>query len=138
MYRKHAWQRAGVTSNTFYIWLRDAEWKAEVEAAEADAVADVVSALYDDAVNAKVGQRAVSAAIFLERRHPGFYGRRIQAQVEVEHSGAIDVRKVLLSPAAVEAASRLEMEMQHAELAAPVIEGEIITALPAHEDAVDE
>ncbi len=132
LYRKHAVQRAGITLVTFYAWMKDEEFAAAVAGAEADAVHDVVGALYEDATQGKVGQRAVPAAIWLERRHGSLYSRNPRVQVEVEHRGSIDIRRVVMSEDAINAISAYEVATAR-ELGGAVIEGEV-TALPPHED----
>lgn len=136
-YRKFAAARGGIALATLYNWMNsDPEFKAAVEAVEADAVHDVVGALYDDAVHGKVGQRAVPSAIWLERRHPGLYGRRANVAVDVEVRGQLDVKRIISDPSLVEQMSSIERAIQNAELGGPVIDGEV-TALPPHEE-VDE
>lgn len=84
MYRKHAYQAAGMQADSFYAILhRDPEFARLCEEAEAIAVANKVAL-----INKAAAEGSWQAAAWsLERRYPELYGRKIAHEV----SGSVNV-----------------------------------------------
>jgi len=80
MTRSAAAGAAGVTRVTFYNWLKDEAFAAEVEKAEHEAEASYTRMLAQAAVEGSVP----AIQFWLERRRPADYGRRLDVQVGVE------------------------------------------------------
>lgn len=126
MHRKFAAARAGIARATFYAWLADPEWLAEVEASEADFAHRVSAVMNDEMQNGRSGQRWLPAMTAAERRFPEAFGRRSNVAVDIEVRGNLDVRRVVADPVLIDKITEMEMLYQGQELGAPV------TALPPH------
>jgi hypothetical protein len=132
--RTAAYAIAGIPESTAALWFqRDEEFRAAVLEAESRVETKVANALYLYAISGKVGSH-IAAAIFLER-NPATGNRwrrrdRLEIEGRVVHVGLDEsMRRIMLSSAAIQAASALEVALQNADQDA--------RSLPAHPDAID-
>jgi hypothetical protein len=118
---------AEIPASTGHMWIReDPEFALAMEQADAGVEVDLIGALIAYGLSGKPNSH-IALAIALERKWPGRYGRRDRIEHNVHVDVGHDVRAVLASPEAIQAASALEAALQNAEA----------RSLPSHSDAID-
>ena len=126
---KWAARRVGIGERMYYHWLQDKPaFAAMVEATEARRMEYLT-----ELVMLAAPDNWAAAMTLLERLHPADFGRKDRIEHQYTGEVKIDVRRVLVSEDAINAASNLERALQ----AGDVIEGEIIRELPEHSEEKD-
>jgi hypothetical protein len=133
--RTAAYAIAGIPESTAALWFeRDESFREAVLDAEARVETKVANALFLYAVSGKVGSH-IAAAIYLERApHTGNRWRRrehVSVEGRVVRIGMTpQLRAIMASPEAIQAASALEAALQNAEARSlpshDVVDGEIV------------
>jgi hypothetical protein len=126
-----AWaaRRVGIDRRQYYRWIQAkpkfAQMVEEMEARRIDYLANLIMVAAPD--------NWAAAMTMLERLHPQDFGRKDRVEHHYTGEVSIDVRKVLVSDDAINAASAFERALQDGN-AMQIIEGEKLPELPAHEE----
>jgi hypothetical protein len=122
-------RRVGITDRTYYRWQQEREdFAAMVETMEARRMEYLTNLIMVAAPD-----NWAAAMTMLERLHPSDFGRKDRVDHHYTGEVGIDVRKVLISDEAINAASAFERALQEGK----VLEGEVVRQLPEHSEEVD-